>query len=342
MRMEATLEKWQELYDLTLEIKKAEPWKYLGDTDIIRILLPNETEPYFISILGKNKDTYGIVVYPGYESFNSFVLLSNSERLGIPGLYAMYEQDNLTCYFGDRNEVSSKQYKVIRELGLRFRGKNQWPFFLSFKPNYTPYIVDEDEVQKLVNVYRELIPLIELFASKQINVNFSQDETVTRYYDQKEKSWKYEVSELEYMEKSYVTLNLDSNHPMIKELRSQPKNKSTIEIDINYSRMTIDGKDEGFDRPVSPKLLIIIDQNSGMVISQEMILPDTNEEDMILNLLFNYIEKYSLPKAIHFRLPHIGFLLKSLCSKIQVSLIHNKQLSMSDEFFNDFFKFFDK
>lgn len=40
--------------------------------------------------------------------------------------YAMFHQRNLTCYWGNRDELTEKQRKVIKELGYTYRGKNQW------------------------------------------------------------------------------------------------------------------------------------------------------------------------------------------------------------------------
>jgi hypothetical protein len=344
MQKDFMLQYWQELYDLTLEIKKAEPWKYLWDADILQIKLPNEEEPYFISILGRNEDTYGIVVYPGYESFKSFIELSNADKLGMSSMYAMYEQDNLTCYFGNREEVSPEQYQIIRDLSLRFRGKNQWPYFLSMKPQFIPYMINTKEVQQLIQVYRELIPLLEYIQTQplQLEEHFEKGETITRYYDPKDKDWKYRISKPKTVEKTYATVSLDSNHPMLQEMLSIPKNDSVIEIDMNYIHTTIDGTKDGFTRPINPKLLVFIDQTSGMVLEQAMITPKVKEEEMILSTLLDYIAKNNRPKAIHFKLPVIGFLFQSFCAQIQVPLIQNKRLPLSQEFFNDISQYFGK
>ena len=342
MRKEATLQKWKELYDLTLKIKAIEPWKYLADTDIIQIELPTEKEPCFICVIGNNEETYGVITYNGYRSFNSYIELSDALEMGIPSLYAMYEQDNLTCYFGDRKEVSPRQYKIISQLGLNFRGKNQWPYFLSCKPLYTPYLIDRSEVDLLINVYREFIPLLKKITAQEIRADFYRNETVVRFYDKEAKTWKNEVRGLKYSPKSYLSLKIEEKHPIMDQIRSLATNNIVVEIDMNYFNTEIDGKADGYDRPINPKFLILLDKSSGMVIKQEMINPKKKEEEVITDLLFQFIGNYGRPKAIHFRLPVFGYLLEDFCLKIGVPLIHKQKLPASDEFFEDFSTFFKK
>lgn len=103
----------------------------------------------FFSILGRGNECYGVAVYEGYETFNSFLMLTMQERLNLSAEYAMFNQRNLTCYWGNREELTEKQRKIIKELGYRYRGKNQWLYFLSFEPGYYPYQLDQDEVIRM-------------------------------------------------------------------------------------------------------------------------------------------------------------------------------------------------
>lgn len=59
----------------------------------------------------------------------------------------MSNQKNLTCYWGNRDELTNKQRTVIKELGYKYSGKNQWLYFMSYEPGYWPFNMDEEVVR---------------------------------------------------------------------------------------------------------------------------------------------------------------------------------------------------
>lgn len=111
MRTEATIEEWKRLYEVATRIRELNPWDLLWDMDIIGIRVGKEPEnTVFYSILGKGGECYGIVVYEGYDAFNSFLMLTMQEQMNLSMEYAMFNQSNFTCYWGNREELSVKDY----------------------------------------------------------------------------------------------------------------------------------------------------------------------------------------------------------------------------------------
>lgn len=150
MRSEATLDQWRELYKAATKIKELRPWEKFWDMDLIGIRNGAEEDTVFFSILGHGGECYGINVYEGYSGLNDFLMITMQRRLNLSVEYAMANQKNLTCYWGNREELSEKQRKIIKELGYKYRGKNQWLYFLSFEPGYYPYNPDQEEVQRYI------------------------------------------------------------------------------------------------------------------------------------------------------------------------------------------------
>lgn len=110
----------------------------------------------FYSILGKVGDCYGISVYEGYDAFNSFVMLTMQERMNLSVEYAMFNQHNLTCYRGKREELSAKQRDIIKTLRYKYCGKNNWLYFMSYEPGYCPYNLNHNEVLRMTELLGEL------------------------------------------------------------------------------------------------------------------------------------------------------------------------------------------
>ena len=110
----------------------------------------------FYSILRKGGDCYGISVYKEYDAFNSFVMLTMQERMNLSVEYAMFNQHNLTCCWGNREELSAKQRKIIKTLGYKYRGKNNRLYFMSYEPGYCPYNLNQNEVLRMTELLGEL------------------------------------------------------------------------------------------------------------------------------------------------------------------------------------------
>ena len=83
-------------------------------------------------------------------------MLTMQQSMNLSTEYAMFNQKNLTCYWGNRDELTDKQRKIIKELGYTYRGKNQWLYFLSFEPGYYPYNMDADEVVRMTEHMQNL------------------------------------------------------------------------------------------------------------------------------------------------------------------------------------------
>ncbi len=149
MRKEASLEQWKVLYEAATRIKELKPWEKFWDMDLIGIRNGAEEDTIFYSILGRGGSCYGIAVYEGYEGLNSFLMMSMQESMNFKPEYVMFNQRNLTCYWGNRDELTNKQRKIIKDLGYSYRGKNQWLYFLSMEPGYYPYNLDEAEVLRM-------------------------------------------------------------------------------------------------------------------------------------------------------------------------------------------------
>ncbi len=84
----------------------------------------------------------------------------------------MFNQRNLTCYWGNRDELTDKQRKIIKNLGYSYRGKNQWLYFLSYEPGYYPYNMDEAEVLRMSGYLQDLELALHYYDETDIKVDF--------------------------------------------------------------------------------------------------------------------------------------------------------------------------
>ena len=336
MRKEASLEQWKELYEAGLEIKDLKPWEYLWDMDLISIILPEMKEPCYCSVLGRSGECYGIITYTGSDGLRDFISIAECGENGMPAEYVMYEQSNLSCYFGNREEVPKEQKQVIKDLSLKFRGKNQWLYFESYKKGYTPYILDEKETMLLTKCLKQFILSIKAYKEQNISVDFEKGETLLHRYDGKKKQWVNKSAKLPFYENEYPILILE-DEILKNKLKKQPKINAVLEIDMAYINSII--TDKNYERPVNPKLLIMMDHLNDMVIGQHMLTPENNEIDIIINMFTDFVMKYGRPKQIIIRNPFIFSLLQDICEYCSISIVMRKLLRSVDSFLNEYRKF---
>ena len=75
MRCEATLQQWQELYQLAVQIRQLEPWQYLWSTELLCIEFAGQKEPVFVSVHGKSGTSPGFVVIRAWKVWRILICL---------------------------------------------------------------------------------------------------------------------------------------------------------------------------------------------------------------------------------------------------------------------------
>lgn len=103
----------------------------------------------------------------------------------------MFSQKNLTCYWGNREELSDKQRKTIKELGYKYRGKNQWLYFMSFEPGYYPYNLDQDEVLRMTEHFQDLEFALQYYEKMDVPVDFEKGNMFYFEFGKDKKTWNF-------------------------------------------------------------------------------------------------------------------------------------------------------
>ncbi len=331
MRKEATLEQWHDLYDVSIRIKALKPWEYFWDMDIITILLPDREEPYYCSIMGKAGECFSIGTYAGFDAMNDFYEIV--ENTDIPPEQMLRYQNNMMCYFGNRDELTKKEWKIIKDLGLKFRGKNNWIYFHSFKTGYVPYILDADQVVELTEVFQQLFMALRAYIEKGIKVDFEKGNTLLRRYDKEKQLWYCYESQLLLPPRKYLIPVLQDDLLMAR-LKKQKETREKIEIDIVYLNVVVN--DKKYDRPIDPKMCMIADFNNGMLIDHDMISPEDDEVEVILDMIINYIMQAGKPEMIFVRDKYIEALLSDICERTNINLKIKGSLQGIDAFVRAF------
>lgn len=330
MRKEATLEEWAKLYETASRIRELEPWKLFWDLDIIGIRTGNEPEETaFFSILGRGGDCYGIVVYEGYEAFNGFMMMTMHERLNLPMEYVAANQRNLTCYWGNREELSEKQRKTIKDLGYQYRGRNKWLYFMSYEPGYCPYNMDQDEVLRMTEHLEHLEKAVIYYRESEMQADFEHGAMFSAVYSAQEKTWSYREEPLPFTSFQFGNLTITDDE-LLDDLKKVPHNEMILEADVRIAGMGI--RDKSYDKPGNPSASILTESKSGMVIACELNEPETDANISLAETVIGVIFKAGAPKEIRVSNIIIESVLEQICEVCKIKLRRVKRLPAIDEF----------
>lgn len=326
MATQATLEQWEELYDLAIEITKLKPWNAYWDMDLIAVETKKNEEPNFVSIMGKGGTCTGISVYRGMEGYSDFCQISNDDY-NVPATFVMSDQNCITCYWGNRDEVDDDMYSIIKQLDLRFRGNGNWIYFKTFEKKSFPSLPNYGEVKMLIETYKGLIETLK-HEEYQESI-FDKGDIIYTQKDEDNHWFSYTVPRPMEPERYNTILVNDSN--LIDYFKNMDDSDLELAIDMDY--MMVPTNDKGFERPINPLAYIVFDLRNDQILHFDLIHPDQEDYEVIMNNFLGAIEHFGKPKDVYARNPYILNWLDFICEKLEIPLVED-DLEEIDDIFN--------
>lgn len=315
----ATLQQWEKLYEVTQLLKAFAPWDFLGSDDLVAIQLEKTPVEVFCSVLGGLGECYGISVFVGVEGLRDFRRLRDIKQDKQSSRYVMMDHTSLTLYWGDREETPPPEKAVIKQLGLKFRGRGNWPYFLSYQHRYAPDIPDGDQVALLIEALQNLFMVVRGIVEGRIPLLRNEGDMLLRIYDKKDALWKTFWAPLPDIPNSYPTVTL-SDELLEARLKKAPRNSDRIIMDLMYYPQGVVGEDGG--RDYYPLVLIMLDEGRDLILEMELLEPERTEIDAVVTAFVNYVVGKGRMKQIKARNPWVHATLADICQKCQIPLIH--------------------
>lgn len=336
MRKEASVEQWKVLYEAATRIKELKPWEKFWDMDLIGIRDGAEEDTVFFSILGRGGSCYGIAVYEGYEGLNSFFMMAMQSSMNLKPEYAMFNQKCLTCYWGNRDELTNKQRKIIKDLGYSYRGKNQWLYFLSSEPGYYPYNLDEAEVLRMSRYFQDLELALRYYNEEDMKVDFENGNMFLFSFENDRKTWHFGGEPLPFTSFRFGNLII-TDEELLSDLAEAPRCNVILEAEISVLCASL--SDKAYDRPLNPALLLLGDARSGMMLKYEMLIPEDDPVEVLAEMVVGVIFEFGIPKEIRVSNMIVEAGLEQICDVCGIRLRRGKQLQGVEEFMREMQRF---
>ncbi|MCX6250817.1 MAG: hypothetical protein NTX61_08700 [Bacteroidetes bacterium] len=314
---------WSKLYTLANRIYALKPWRFMYEDEIIGIRDPVTGTIGFISVMGNLGEHYALTVYMGERALGQFLELSENGPDASPDM--VLEIPQLMLSFENREYIQKEDRAVMKELGITFSGKKSWPMFRCFRPGMIPWFFEESEQESMVNFLEQFLEVAISPESHKRDANSGsnmQDVFLVREYKKVGENRKWRDTYKKILIPSLEELSIPINSELLNKARNTSHGKNIYEIDFFLTPAQVREKNK---RPYFSYLLLIVDQQSELVISSEVMNPSDGIENMLAQipgiLLKTFSKRTSLPRVVYtatHRLADVLFpLMKNLGIRLQ-------------------------
>lgn len=329
-----TLASWQKLYEQALKFKEVAPWQWMWDSDIFGVQNPLNQEIGYCCVMGRAGEHYGLAVYLGSEGLEGYLKIMAGEiEAGDPD--SLFIQQCLMVSFEERRFLKEADLKIIRQLGLKFRGKNTWPLLRSYEPGLFPWYFTSSQAEYLTLALEQTLNVVLRFKNNPKLLDTQDNHYLVRIKEGQE--WEDEYLEPAELEDKVIQTELVSQQQI--ETLQQKAAKSELIFEIDFFHFPAPINDQ--PRPYFPYGFLIVDHHSYFVFKSGIM----KREELFLEFppqLLELLEDLKLlPQEIWVKKEEVFLLLKDLTNRLQIKLKLVKRLNALEEarqYMNQFFR----
>jgi hypothetical protein len=296
---EITLDEWRRLYELAISLKELKPWGWMWDGDLFGVEDPETGEIGYCCVMGRGGEHYALAIYRGSEGLAGYLKVRTG-KVNASSLDAQHCQDCLMLSFEDRDYLPPEDLRLIKRLGLTFRGANAWPLFRDWEPGYFPWFITPPQARYLLRV---LPPVLEMTERIRVDPRLLEPPEPGRYLVLVSRpspdgpAWQPEWKSPARMPEPEDEADCAPDPVRLEKIRQFPLlQDGTWEIDYFYGPTPVREK---ASRPYYPPMLLAVDQETGVIIFFHMtgFAPDWKRK--LLEAFWNRLaETKQLPKKI--------------------------------------------
>ncbi len=335
---------WQALYQAAIEFKEIEAWTWMYDSDVFGVQDPASGEIGYCCIMGNLGEMFALALYLGSEGLESYMRIASEPP---PDPSEAFEelmlQKCLMASFANRDELSKEDRQVIKSLGLKFRGRNAWPLFRSYRPAYHPWYLTADEARFLTLALQQAREVCLRFREDPALFEPPQDELwFDRVPEETEDglSWRDAWLEPALLEDEYLP-DVPIDELRLARLKKAAQFMDAIwEMDFFLSPTPV--QDKRGERPHYPYQTLAVDQASGFIFDTHLASPETYLEEFPVRFLALAERLKRLPVEIWVKREDAYDLLEPFTSRLGIELYLVDELEALEEAQAAFRQFMDR
>ncbi len=266
---------WRHLYALMDRVKEAAPWEWMEETDIFGIQNPETGESGFVSVMGSLGEHLAVAVYLGEEGLFGFWQMQYVGPHMTPDL--LLNTPQLQASFEDRNTLHPKDRDVIKQLGLKYRGRKAWPQFQSYAPGMVPWYLTAVEARFLAHALEQLLAVAARLEDDPTLLDTDEEEYLVRIPTKQAGTWIWHDNRRQIKQPESQSISVYFDKRVMEFLRNLPPTMGRIDVDFFWTPAPVRAEQE---RPYFPYMLLIMEPSSGMIIGSETMIAETSMDEM--------------------------------------------------------------
>jgi uncharacterized protein DUF6930 len=327
-------ETFTKLLETAAEFLQARCWEWMDDTNIFGVQNPDNGEVGYCCVMGNAGELFGLGVYLGSMGLLSYEMVATGVLQ--PGDLEVFSyQSCLMVDFEDRRALRTYDLELIKNSGLKFRGRNSWPRFTSYRPGYVPWKLTVEEARFLTIAIQQALAVALRFKEDRALLN-SPDPGEMFFVSVPEKvngaqTWTGQWLKPAAIEvEDYPLDSLDEVRlqRIAKRISSRP---GTWEIDLFLAPMIIGGKSDPEERPSYGRIFLCVDRDSFSILDSLV----ASRADGLAGFRARFIEVLAthlvMPETILVRKPEVFDLLQPVAEKLGFGLSLSTSLRSLDQ-----------
>ena len=264
---------WAAMYEAAKTYRDFKPWNHFDDSYIFGIQDPVSDEIGWCVIMGYGEELYGLVVYMGDEGFEKYEemidLFGAGEETNI-----VLNQKCLKVEYVNKDEIEDVDKEIYKQLGLKYRGKNQYPMVRRNDPGLFPWPVEDEQAAFLTHCLEQSVSVVQQALDGKITISEmdSDDEFLVMVPEAGE------GNEIEW-KPVYVDIpdpddlaNYTPDAFLVNRVKRElKKNDAALFLSFQYLMNPVQEK-KG-ERAFFPRLALWVDGDSGLIIANNIYPP---------------------------------------------------------------------
>jgi hypothetical protein len=303
------------------------------DSDLFGVQNPEDGEIGYCCVMGILGEHFALGVYRGTAGLASYLQIQSGELGMNPDpLAVMFSQQCLMASFEDRAYLEKRDLSIIKDLGLKYRGRNAWPRFRSHEPGYFPWYLTAAEARFLIVALDQAMDVAQRFRD---DPDLLTPPNPGQYLVRVPETAPSGVTWSDQWLAPATMLRPIAAAPKIDEARVR-RIKQTIkrrqgiwEADLFPAPTPV--QEQKDQRPYYPYMALFVDHHSGMVLPSHIASHESYRAEFQNHLLNLFEQAGFLPKEIRVLSQEVVALLEPLTDLLDIKLRRAKRLDMLEE-----------
>jgi hypothetical protein len=334
-----SLPTWARLYEAAVPFKDIECWEWMSESDVFGVQNPENGEIGYCCVLGQLGELFGLVIYLGSKGIEHHRKI-HSGKIDASAPQIAYSQSYLSVWFGTRSELDKTDLKVIKELGLNYRGNLAWPQFRSVKAGYLPWYLTESEAQYFA-LALDQARAVALTLDKDPDwlAAVGKSHYLVRVPVKYEDGWHWESHSLRPAPITTKVPSYRLDEVRLQRLKNTAKGRhGNWELDSFHLPTPVKGE----ERPYFPYSVLCADHESGLILGTAMAEP-CNWQTEFPPCVLDCMESHNfLPSVLLVRKEELHELFDPLASRLGIEVQLTKKLPAADRARKAMVKYFEK